>query len=311
MAKAWTVKDIPPQESRIAVVTGVGGLGFETALALAGAGAVVVLAGRNPERGEEAVKRIRARHSGADIAFQGLNLASLASVAECAEQIAGRHDAVDLLINNAGVMAPPRRETTADGFELQLGTNYLGHFALTAHLLPLLRRARGPRVVNVSSNAHRGGQIHFDDLQSERGYEPWTVYSQSKLAMLMFALELQRRSDAAGWGLLSAAAHPGFARTELIAKGPGERSMMARIAGPLMHLIGQSAAEGALPLLYAATAAQVVGGGYYGPSGLFEIAGPPKPANISKQALDQRAAEQLWRTSEALTGVSFDAAGKV
>jgi len=307
MARAWTVKDIPPQEGRLTVVTGVGGLGFETALALAGAGAAVVLAGRSPGRGEEAVARIRARHSGASIAFQRLDLASLSSVAECAEQIAGKHAAIDVLINNAGVMAPPRRLTTSDGFELQLGTNYLGHFALTAHLLPLLRRGRGPRVVNVSSNAHRGGKIRFDDLQWERGYEPWSVYSQSKLAMLMFALELQRRSEEAGWGLLSAAAHPGFARTELIAKGPGERSMMARIGGPLMHVIGQSAAEGALPLLYAATAAQVVGGGYYGPSGPFEIAGPPKPAHISPQALDQGAAARLWRTSEALTGVSFGA----
>jgi NAD(P)-dependent dehydrogenase (short-subunit alcohol dehydrogenase family) len=300
----WTVSDIPSQAGRSAVVTGPGGLGYETALALARAGAEVILAGRSPERGEAAVKQIKAAVPNAGIHFELLDLASLASVEAFAGRLAAR-TSLDLLINNAGVMAPPRRQITRDGFELQLGVNYLGHFALTARLLPLLRQGRDARVINLSSIAHRGGKIHFDDLQFERRYQPWPAYQQSKLAMLMFALELQRRSDAGRWGLKSIAAHPGFARTELIAKGPGESSPFARATSLITPLFSHSAAEGALPTLFAATAPEAAKGGYYGPAGFMEMKGPPKAAQIMPQAKAPAAAARLWEESERLTGVLF------
>jgi NAD(P)-dependent dehydrogenase (short-subunit alcohol dehydrogenase family) len=196
----WTIADIPSQSGRSAVVTGTGGLGFETALALARAEAEVILAGRNADRGAASVARIRAQVPEANIGFAELDLASLASVAAFAKRMAAEHGSLDLLVNNAGVMTPPRRHTTADGFELQFGTNYLGHFALTGRLLPLLRAARAPRIVEVSSIAHRRASMDFQDLQAEKRYRPWAAYGQSKLAMLIFALELQRRSDAGGRG---------------------------------------------------------------------------------------------------------------
>jgi NAD(P)-dependent dehydrogenase (short-subunit alcohol dehydrogenase family) len=305
--KGWTVGDMPGQAGRLAVVTGANaGLGYETALALAGAGAEVIAAARNADRGRAAVERIKAAHPGARIGFEALDLASLASVAAFAERIAARHHRIDLLINNAGVMTPPRRETTADGFELQFGVNHLGHFALTARLLPLLRRGQGTRVVTVSSGAHHTGRIDFDDLQwVRRRYAPWPAYSQSKLANLLFTRELQRRSDAAGWGLFSAGAHPGYARTELIANGPGLTSAMSRFSVFLQPLISQSAADGALPTLLAATSPQAERGGYYGPSRLFEMVGPPAKARVSKRARDEAVAARLWAVSEDLTGVTF------
>ena len=304
----WTVAQIPSQTGRSAVVTGTGGLGFETALALARAGAEVVLAGRSPSKGEASVARIRAEVQQANIRFAELDLGSLTSVAAFAAQMAAEHGSLDLLVNNAGVMMPPRRRTTEDGFELQFGTNYLGHFALTAELLPLLTAARAPRVVEVSSIAHRRAAIRFDDLQWERGYRPWPSYGQSKLAMLLFALELQRRSDAAGWGLMSLAAHPGIARTELIANGPGLNGVPKLVYGLVQPFISQAAAAGARPILFAATAPQAVAGGYYGPSGFRELKGQVGPARIMPQASDTEAAARLWELSETLTGVTFDAA---
>ena len=301
----WTITDIPSQTGRSAVVTGTGGLGFETALALARADAEVILAGRDPARGAASVARIRAQVPEANIRFAELDLASLASVAAFAKRLAAEHGSLDLLVNNAGVMMPPRRRTTADGFELQFGTNYLGHFALTGQLLPLLRAARAPRVVQVSSIAHRGAQIRFEDLQWERNYRPWPSYGQSKLAMLIFALELQRNSDAGGWGLMSLAAHPGIARTELVANGPGLNAVSKVLYGLVAPLISQSAAAGALPLLFAATATQAVASGYYGPSGLRELKGRVGPARIMPQASDTKTAARLWRLSEQLTGVTF------
>jgi NAD(P)-dependent dehydrogenase (short-subunit alcohol dehydrogenase family) len=200
-------------------------------------------------------------------------------------------------------MALPTRHATADGFEMQLGTNYLGHFALTARLLPLLQRAQS-HVVQVSSGAHRmGGAIHFDDLQWERSYKPWPAYAQSKLAMLMFALELDRRSQANGWGLRSIAAHPGFARTELIANGPGEKSLMSRFTAFTRPFMSQSAAEGALPTLFAATSPDAKAGRYYGPQGFAEMTGPTGPATIGKHAQDLAVARKLWEVSERATGV--------
>ncbi len=209
----WTAAEIPAQKSRIAVVTGTGGLGYEDALALARAGGDVIIAGRNAQKGAEAVAKIRAEVPAATVSFEQLDLASLASVAAFAERLRGSRDHLDLLINNAGVMVPPERQETADGFELQFGTNYLGHFALTAHLLPLLRQGSAPRVVSLSSIAARQGQIDFGDLQSRTNYNAMAAYSQSKIACLMFAFELQRRSAAGNWGITSIAAHPGVART--------------------------------------------------------------------------------------------------
>jgi NAD(P)-dependent dehydrogenase (short-subunit alcohol dehydrogenase family) len=302
----WTIADIPPQRGKLAVVTGAtGGLGYQTAMALAQAEAEVVLTGRNDAKGREAISKIRKQLPDAKISFEALDLANLASVADFAQRFATAHASLDLLINNAGVMALPTRQTTADGFEMQFGTNYLGHYALTAQLLPLLRSAHQPRVVNLSSIAHRTGFIHFSDLQGERLYSPWKAYNQSKLAMLMFALELQRRSDAAGWNLMSNASHPGWARTDLFANGPGFGliSLASQFAAPLFS---QSAESGALPTLFAATSPQSEGGGYYGPNGLYELKGPPAPARIMPQAMDKAGAGKLWDVSQQLTGVSFE-----
>jgi NAD(P)-dependent dehydrogenase (short-subunit alcohol dehydrogenase family) len=303
----WSTADIPPLNGRTAVITGAtGGLGYETALALAGAGAAVVLTGRNEAKGLLALQAIRGQFPNAGIAYENLDLANLASVADFSRRFAATHASLDLLVNNAGVMALPERQATSDGFEMQFGTNYLGHYALTAHLLPWLRRGDQPRVVNLSSLAHRSGAINFGDLQSTRSYTPWKAYSQSKLAMLMFALELQRRSDASDWGLMSNAAHPGYARTDLIANGPGASGLMWQINKLLRPFVSQSAAEGALPTLFAATSPEAKAGGYYGPNWFYELKGPPVPAKIMPQAKDAGVAARLWDVSAALTGVSFD-----
>lgn len=301
MAK-WTQCDIPIQHGRTAIVTGTGGLGYEDALALARAGACVVVAGRIEVKGSKAVSRIRAAVPSAQVRFEKLDLASLASVAAFADRISHRHETIDILINNAGVMVPPRREVTVDGFELQLGTNHLGHFALTAHLLPLLRE--GARVISLSSVAARAGVIDFDDLNSARSYAAMRAYSQSKLACLMFALELQRRSDAIGWGIRSIASHPGIARTDLLHNGPGRRSGPG-LARSLLPFLFQPANRGALPTLFAATSADAAGGAYYGPDGIAEVRGYPTLAKVPAQALDRAVAARLWQISEELTDVSF------
>lgn len=301
---SWTTANIPPQAGRCAVVTGAGGLGFETALALARVGAEVIIAGRDPRKGAEAVAKIRAAVLAADVRFEPLDLASLASIADFATRLRAQRDSLDLLINNAGVMTPPTRKTTTDGFELQFGTNYLGHFALTAQLMPLLRTARGARVVTLSSVAARGGTIDFNDLNAERSYRPMPVYGQSKLACLMFALDLQRRSDAGGWGVTSIAAHPGIARTELLHNAPGRGSSASRTRNLLWFLF-QPAAQGALPTLFAATAPDARGGAYYGPDRLGETRGYPTRARFPAQALDATAAARLWAISEQMTGVRF------
>jgi NAD(P)-dependent dehydrogenase (short-subunit alcohol dehydrogenase family) len=299
-----TQAEIPSQLGRTAVVTGATrGLGYETALALARAGSEVILAGRDERKGRSALEKIGGEATAAKLSYEHLDLASLASVADFARRMHARHS-LDLLINNAGVMALPRRQTTADGFEMQFGTNYIGHFALTARLMPLLRRANRPRVVSVSSLAHRTGFIDFNDLQGARLYSPWKAYGQSKLACLMFALELQRRSDAAGWNLTSNAAHPGFSRTNLFASGPGGLiSFATDLAAPFF---GHSAADGARPILFAATSPEAKPGKYYGPGGIGELRGTPAPALIMPQARDATAGARLWDVSEKLTGSSFD-----
>lgn len=300
----WTSSNIPPQRGRTAVVTGTGGLGFEDARALARAGAKVIIAGRNPDKGRDAVLRIRRDLPHADVRFEELDLASLVSIQAFAHRLRAALNSVEVLINNAAVMMPPRREITHDGFELQLGTNYLGHFALTAALLPLLRHGGKARVVSLSSLAARNAALDFQDLQSERAYQPMAAYGQSKLACLMFALELQRRSDAEGWGIQSIAAHPGIARTDLLPNGAGPRSA-AGLARRFLWFLFQPAAQGALPALFAATAPQAHAGAYYGPDRLGESRGFPAPARLPARALEPDAAALLWVESERLTGMRF------
>jgi NAD(P)-dependent dehydrogenase (short-subunit alcohol dehydrogenase family) len=300
----WRASDIPSQRGRSAVVTGTGGLGYEDALALARAGGEVIIAGRNPYRGADAVARIRSRQPNANVRFALLDLADIRSVRSFGSRLRAERESLDLLINNAAVMSPPTRQVTPDGFELQFGTNHLGHFALTAELLPLLRKGSAPRVVNVSSVAARSGAIDFDNLQAERSYQPMPVYSQSKLANLMFAFELQRRSWTAGWGITSVAAHPGISRTELIPNGAGRMSL-AGLARTLLWFLFQPPAQGALPTLYAATAADVMPGGYYGPDRLGETRGSPAVARVPPQADDDAVASRLWDVSARLTGANF------
>ena len=296
--------EIPSQLGKTAVVTGsTGGLGYETVLALAKAGADIILTGRDDRKGQSALDKISREVIGARIRYEHLDLASLASIADFAQRMQVRQS-LDLLINNAGVMALPRRQTTADGFEMQFGTNYLGHFALTARLMPLLRRSSGPRVVSVSSLAQRTAFIDFGDLQGARIYSPWKAYGQSKLACLMFALELQRRSDAAGWNLTSDAAHPGFSRTNLFASGPG--GLLSVATDFAVPFFGHSAADGARPILFAATSPQAKPGAYYGPGGFGELRGAPAPALIMPRARDAATAARLWDVSEKLTGTSFE-----
>jgi len=303
----WTAIDIPPQHGRTAVVTGTGGLGFEDALALARSGADVILAGRNARKGADAVAKILEAAPQATIRFELLDLASLKSIAGFAERVGRMRQSIDVLINNAGVMVPPRRGETEDGFELQFGTNFLGHFALTGRLLPLLRNGSDARVVTLSSIAARAGAIGFDDPNAERGYKPMPAYSQSKLACLMFALELDRRSRANGWGIRSIAAHPGISRTDLLLNAPG-RFSLERIMRTLLPFVFQPVAQGALPTLFAATAPEAKGGAYYGPDRMGEVRGHPAVATMPDAALDEAAASRLWRLAEELTGVSFSTA---
>ena len=307
MAKAWSIEDIPDLNGRRVVITGGNsGIGLAAATALARCGADVTITSRDGARGAAALAAIRRRAPSARVECQTLDLADLASVRGFAAIIVAGGE-LDLLINNAGVMALPRRQTTRDGFEMQLGTNHLGHFALTGLLLPALATAPSARVITVSSVAHRRGEIRFSDLQLERSYTPWAAYTQSKLANLMFALELQRRLTRAGLYAASLAAHPGFAETNLAASGPMQGG--APVAGAAMQvafrLFGQSAARGALPILMAATAPNLTGGSYIGPDGWREARGNPAPATIALAARDTGGAAELWRRSERLTGVAW------
>lgn len=309
---SWSTKDIPDQSGKLALITGAtGGLGYETALELARAGADVVLTGRNAEKGATALARIRAEVPGARVSYESLDLSALANVAGFAERFAATHQQLDILVNNAGVMALPERQVTVDGFEQQFGTNYLSHFALTARLLPQLARARAPVTVQLSSGYAHSGRIDFDDLQGERLYRPFKAYGQSKLAMLMFAFELQRQSDRGGWRLKSTAAHPGYARTELIPNGPGTTGLSGLAMRILAPLMSQTPAEGALPQLFAATSPDAVPGGYYSPSHRFELVGPPKDGRIPARAKDLAVAARLWTVSEQLTGIRFPALATV
>jgi NAD(P)-dependent dehydrogenase (short-subunit alcohol dehydrogenase family) len=305
----WSTRAIPSQDGRVAVVTGTNsGLGFVTARELARAGATVVMTSRDAARGADAEQRLRAAVPGADVRLEALDLASLASVRDFAARLSTAYDGIDLLVNNAGVMAIPRA-TTADGFERQLGTNHLGHFALTGLLLPSLLVRPGSRVVTISSGAHKIGSVNFDDLAGEKRYWSWGAYAQSKLANLLFAYELQRRLERAGATAISVAAHPGYASTNLQAVGPKEsgNKVMALLMNLGNGVLGQSADDGALPQLYAATAPDVVGGAFYGPSRLMETRGAPKRVDSTSKSKDPELATRLWSVSEELTGVGYEA----
>jgi NAD(P)-dependent dehydrogenase (short-subunit alcohol dehydrogenase family) len=317
----WTVDDIGDLSGRTYVVTGANsGLGYATARELALHGASVTLACRDLVKGAAALSAVRADMEdaasgagGGDVGeervdVRALDLADLASISSFAEKLASDVDGLDGLVNNAGVMAIPRRET-ADGFEMQFGTNHLGHFALTGRLLPLLLARPGARVVTISSGAHRMGRVKLDDLMAERRYSAWRAYGQSKLSNLLFAFELDRRARAAGRDLVSVAAHPGYAATNLQAVGPKMRNnrLMERFMELGNRLFGQTAEQGAIPQIYAATASEAEPGAYYGPDGLMEQRGKhPKKVGSTRHARDEDLARRLWEESERLTGVTYD-----
>jgi len=299
----WALQDMPDQRGRLAIVTGAnGGLGYEAALALAGKGAQVVLACRSIAKAEAARQRIRGEHAKARVQLAELDLSDQDSVRAFARQARRDYPRIDLLINNAGVMAIPR-QLTRDGFEMQLATNHLGHFALTGLLLPSLNASPDARVVAVSSIAARHAAIHFDNLMGERGYQAWKAYNQSKLANLMFGLELQRRLARSGSTTTAVIAHPGTASTNLFAS-PGAR-IVKQLLMPLASRLFHAPERGALAILYAATSPEAQPGGYYGPDGFQETKGEVAPAYVPKAARDKPAAARLWKVSESLTGVDY------
>jgi NAD(P)-dependent dehydrogenase (short-subunit alcohol dehydrogenase family) len=305
-APKWTAEQIPSQAGKTALVTGANsGVGYQAAAELARHGAHVLLGCRNAAKGQAALERLLREAPGASAEVVSLDMASLASIRAFAAGFAARGIALDLLINNAGVMALPKRELTADGFERQFGTNHLGHFALTGLLMPELLAAAAPRVVTVSSIAHRRGKIDFDNLQSERSYSPRGAYNTSKLANLLFALELERRAKAAGSKLVSIPVHPGVSRTSIIDNGMAPTGLKAAVIHLVAAVAFQSDAAGALPTLYAATAPEARGGEYIGPDGFLAIKGSPVVEAPKATALDEAVAKRLWTVSEELTGVVY------
>lgn len=295
----WTADDIPDQSGRVAIVTGANsGIGLETARALAEKGAAVIMACRNPEKAEAAARTIRARHPEANVTVMQLDLSDLESVRRFGADFRTKHSRLDLLINNAGIMNPPYG-TTAQGFESQFGVNHLGHFALTGELLDLLDATPGARIVTVSSIMHQRGQIRFDDLNWEKGYRPGPAYGQSKLANLLFTYELQRRLEKNGSTTIATASHPGWTETNL------------QVHSPVMkffnRFMAQNTTMGALPTLYAATAPNIKGGQYFGPSGLMEMGGHPKRVGSNKRSRDPQVAARLWSVSEDLTQTVYPA----
>ncbi len=303
-AVSWSLHHLPRQDGRLAVVTGANsGIGLEAGRGLAALGATVVMACRSLDKAHAAAQDVRRSLPGAALDVRQLDLADLDSVHAFAETFGD--DAIDLLVNNAGVMALPQRKETADGFEMQLGTNVLGHFALTGLLLPNLLAGAAPRVVWLSSIAHRQGRIDFDDLQSRRGYDPWTAYQQSKLGDLVLSIEMQRRLAASGADLVSVAAHPGIASTELTKDMMEGKRLVSMVAGPLIGLVAMPSWRGALPTLVAAASRDVEPGGYVGPDGFREMRGDPAPAEVMPQALNTETGRRLWEACERLTGVQM------
>lgn len=312
-AHRWTAADIPTQAGKLALITGANsGIGYHTALELARARCGVILGCRDRIKADAARTRILAVVPAAHVEVLPLDLASLDSVRAAASQFLSTGQHLDLLINNAGVMALRQRRLTTDGFELQLGTNHLGHFALTGLLLPALLTPSAAcgsapsRIVTVSSIAHRGATLDFANLQWERGYRPWPAYRRSKLANLLFGFELDRRLERAHAGAVSVVVHPGVSNTNLFAAGPGQgNGLIARLTPPVIALIAQSDAQGALPTLYAATAPEIRGGRFYGCDGFREMRGYPAEVRAETQAYDEALAARLWEISEQLTGVRY------
>lgn len=303
----WSKTNIPNLGGKTAIVTGANsGLGYEVAKGLAEKGAQVILACRSADKAAKALAELRAAVPNAKVEVMELDLASLASVRRFAENFKAKYKALDILCNNAGIMAIPRR-TTADGFEMQFGTNHLGHFALTGLLFDPIKATPGARVVCVSSVLHTSGKINFDDLMGEKQYDKWGTYSQSKLANLLFAYELQRKFSALAIQAIAAGTHPGYAATNLQSVGPQmEGSWLARVGMKIANsLIAQPVAMGALPLLYACTAADVHGCDYIGPTGMGGMRGYPGKVKSNDLSYDESLAKRLWQVSEALTGVHY------
>ena len=304
----WTTADIPRQDGKLAIVTGANsGIGLHAARELARAGCTVIVACRSAEKASNTRQRIVQEIPAAMIEDGVLDLANLSSIREFAKTFLATRRPLDLLINNAGVMALPKRRLTADGFELQIGTNHLGHFALTGLLMPALLAAPSARIVTVSSLAHRGGKIRLDDLQWEHDYKPWPAYRQSKLANLLFGKELERRLLKSGTRTQSIIVHPGVSNTSLFSNGPGSGGgLMNAITPVILRFIAQSEEQGALPTLYGATAPEAQGGHYYGPDGFREMKGHPVEVKNEAQGDDPALAAKLWDLSENLTGVHYD-----
>jgi NAD(P)-dependent dehydrogenase (short-subunit alcohol dehydrogenase family) len=307
-ASKWTAAQIPALNGKTALITGANsGIGYQAAVELARHGAHVLLACRNAAKGADALQRLLAEAPGASAEVALLDVSSIADVKRFAAGFLAVHPTLDILIDNAGVMALPTREVTPEGFERQFATNHLGHFALTGLLMPALLAAPAPRVVVVASLAHRAGKIHFDDLQLEKKYKPWDAYGQSKLANILFARELARR--AAATPLLSLPVHPGVSVTSIIDNGPGGKDLKMRLYKLIAPVLMQSDAAGALPTLYAATSPEAHSGEYIGPDGFMEIKGSPVAVKPRKHALDEAAGKRLWEVSEQLTGVVYPQMG--
>lgn len=301
----WNVSDIPSQKGRHVLITGTAGIGYETALALARAGASVIIAGRDKTKGDVALKKIRSAVPSALVRFETVDLASIKSIKQFGQRMRTNGTPLDALINNAAIMTPPERRETADGFELQFGTNYIGPFVLTSELLPLLRQGNHTRVVTVCSLANRAGKINFDDLQSIKSYKPMEAYAQSKLADLIFAIELERRGLIEGWGIASIAVHPGIASTNLTIASADPNSFGSKIKRGLISLLAKPPAEGAWPTLYAVTSPDAIAGEYYGPTGFQELRGKPGIAKTPPLGTDPVLARRLWDATELLIGERF------
>jgi NAD(P)-dependent dehydrogenase (short-subunit alcohol dehydrogenase family) len=308
----WTAAQIPPQHGKLAYVTGANsGIGFHTTLELARKGATVIMACRDLAKAEAARKRILNEISAAQLEIAQLDLASLASVRAAAQSFLATNRRLDILINNAGIMALPERRVSPDGFELQLATNHFGHFALTGLLLPSILAAPAARIVTVSSIAHRGATMDFTNLNWEHGYKPWPAYRRTKLANLLFGFELHRRLTRAQSPASSVIVHPGVSSTNLFAAGPGSGGgLVAKIIPLFIALVGQSDAQGALPTLYAATSPDAQAGRFYGPDGFRQMRGYPVEVRAEQQAYDEPLAAQLWRVSEQSTGVHYPLPGQ-
>jgi NAD(P)-dependent dehydrogenase (short-subunit alcohol dehydrogenase family) len=307
----WTAANITRQDGKLAILTGANsGIGLHAARELARAGASVILACRNAGKADAAKRRIEQEMPGCKVEAALLDLANLGSVRSFAASFLASGRRLDLLVNNAGVMAMPTRQTTADGFELQFGTNHLGHFALTGLLLPALLAAPAARVVTVSSIAHRGGKIRFDDLGWERDYKPWPAYRMSKLANLLFGFELERRFELAGVTARSMVVHPGVSNTSLFVNGPGSgKGLVNALMPTLIGWVAQSEEQGSLPTLYGATSREAQGGRFYGPDGFREMKGYPVEVQPEAQAKDKALAARLWDESEKLTDVRYSFPG--